>query len=171
MGGACTKKYVSITISGEDNSGKSTIYSKILNSTYQGFLTTQIQEIILPEYKWNLSIVDLASGEKNIWSHYLGGKDVIIYVIDSEKYSGDVSSKFFYENVMKYVDHIKNLFIIVNKIDVKDEIDEDMLVKDFKLDDLMDTSKLSKYKIIKIKAISRYSNDISSVLEWVNKNV
>jgi small GTP-binding protein len=141
-----TQRKKKVVLLGIEGAGKTTLLQKIQYGEPQAIKPTigfNLENV--KTEKFDLMMFDIAGGARSMWSHYLEGADVIIYVFDSSRKDSFELQKELLKMINKEINRENFLFMCaLAKSDLKgsmtnqeflsmtkvyDYIDSDMLIQ------------------------------------------
>jgi len=167
------KKDANVLIVGLDNSGKSSIINHFKNSDLKAVSINPTVGFNVEKFtvkSLNLTCNDM-SGQtryRNLWEHYYGETDGIVFVVDSSDRMRIVVSK---EELSSMLDHpvLKNrnvpILFFANKIDIKTSINLNDIRKELELESIRNKS----WHIFECSAHN--GNGIENGFEWLVEEI
>jgi ADP-ribosylation factor-like protein 6 len=162
------KKDANILIIGLDNGGKSSIINHLKNTDSKAISINPTVGFNVEKFTFkslNLTTYDM-SGQtryRNLWEHYYGETDGIVFVVDSSDRMRIVVSK---EELSSMLDHpvLKNrnvpILFFANKTDIKNSINSNDIRKELGLESIRNKS----WHIFECSALN--GNGIENGFEW-----
>ncbi len=111
-----------IAIAGPVNSGKTTLYNMLKTGEERSLINfARISELSIENLSFDLWDFQLKDNFSLLWSKFLGGADLIIFIFDASNYNLKVINHFL--NFEKKEGRFSRFVLIANKIDLVSEDD------------------------------------------------